>query len=59
MSKAKDLSLELVKDPIAKVVLQHEERIRRLETYVQIGVTVAGLGVALLAAILTVLVERL
>lgn len=43
---------ELLKDPMSRILLQHEERIRMLETYVRIGIGVAIAGTTLLGAIL-------
>jgi hypothetical protein len=50
---------EVVKDPVTRVLLQHEERIRSLETYFHIGVGIAAAGVTLLGAILGVLLYHI
>ena len=49
---------DLVKDPITKILIQHDERIRALETWQKITVTVGTLGLTVLTTILVVLLTR-
>lgn len=48
----------LVKDPITRILLEHEDRIQRLELLYRIGVAVAGAGLTLLGSILAVLLLK-
>ena len=50
---------EVVKDPVARLLLSHDQRIRSLETYFHLGVAVASAGVTILGAILGVLLYKL
>ena len=56
---ASDPFREVVTDPLARIVIQHDQQIHELRTYFRIGVAVATTGVSLLGAILGVLLTRL
>lgn len=49
---------QLVQDPITRILLQHEDRIQRLELLFRVGVVIAGACVGLLGSILGVLLMK-